>query len=451
MERWHLSVLTAGLDLTGRTPTVATELFRYEDGQLRAVWQHRDPVADYGLGEADPPTAPLRVPAAVREGVGSFWTDDMSLWLRLVPPYGFLGAVPWETALAAGRETPVFRVPDRLPVAVEHCREVGAVLAVSAPAGSRWAADYVRGHLGHLRRHDRGDVHVFADRQTVAGLRGLDPEGLEIHVHDPGKAGQAYEERTRRGASRFDLSARGRLVVRPPAGRVWADWIAAELDGRPVRTLHVIVDAGWDHDRPILAVSPDPDQPVEIARCSYVTGDDIRRLADVIGASTLVLGSPPENPADGASRMVADALGRQRSGPTVYTSLPEDPEGAELAGMYAFLAAAPDEGELRRRSSLFAYLQPEHVAEHLQEDWPEALAATVLPAAYRPGSLDQSDLTDAPSWVSTSERYVATELAAMSRPADAPPVAPYRQAYENGKAEALNQIQEIVAKHLEQS
>jgi hypothetical protein len=229
---------------------------------------------------------------------------------------------------------------------------------------------------------------------------------------------------------------------------MWADWIAAELGGQTVETLHIIVYAGWDHDRPILAVSPDPDKPVEIDHCSYVTGEDIRRLADVLGASALVLGSPPANPADGASRMVADALGRQRSGPTLYTSLPEDPEGAQLAAMYEFLAGSPEERQLRRLSSMFVYLQP---SEDLYVAWPELFGDTVLPAAYRPGALDESDLTGAPSWVSTSERYVATELAELSRPVDAPAAAPYKQSYEDGKVEALNQIQEIIAEHLERS
>jgi hypothetical protein len=441
----RLAVLTVGLDLTDRVPMVAAELFGYEGNRAVQEWQHFDPVPDYGLEGADPSAAALCVPARVRDGIRPYVDEDTALWLRLVSPYGFLGAVPWEGELVPDRAVPVFRVPDQLPVCAEQGRAGVAVIAVSSPAGSSWAAGYLRNHLARLT-----DVHVFADRETAHGLGELAARP-DIHVHKPSHARAAYTARTGRGMSRFTVPATGRPVA-PPAGRMWSDWIAEGLDGRAVRTLQVIVDAGWDHDRPILAVSPDPDQPVEIARCSYVTAEDIRRLADVLGAVTLVLGSPPDNPADTASRVIADGLGRQRSGPTLYTSLRDDPEGRELAAMYGSLGAADSRREQHWHPSFFAYLQPEYYASNLREGWPDSVGATVLPAGYRPSPIDERELTGVPSWVGTSERYVATELAALSRPADAPDLAaPYKKAYKDGKTEALNEIQDIVARHLEQS
>jgi hypothetical protein len=474
IEQWHLSVLSAGIDLTGQTPAVAAELFSYQDGRPVVLWRRHDPIEEYGIGGAGPPATMLPVPppvvAAVTGSMDTVLAGQSSLWLRLIPPYGFLGTVAWEDSLLPGRPIPVLRVPDRLPVASDPGRVWSAVIAVSAPIGSTWAAPYVESLLRSLESQLplARDVHVFADRATANTLRERRTGEVPwVHLHEPQDAHDVSADRSRRGVSQFRRQASDvRVVGPPPAGQVWADWIAVGVAGRAIRTLHLVLDANWDQDRPVLAVSPDPNKPVDNTRCAYVTGDDVRLLADVLGASTLSLGSPPSNRADAASRMLVDDIGRQRSGPTLYTSLTRDGDGRHIAEMYGFLAAAPGDRPLPWHPSLFAYLQPEHVQGRLRDAWPEPaepsddpsafdpLGATVLPEAYQ--VTPEVDLStyyatqqSVPSWVGTSERYVATELASMSRPADAPTTtSTYKVAYDEGKAEALSQIQEIIARHV---
>jgi hypothetical protein len=190
-----------------------------------------------------------------------------------------------------------------------------------------------------------------------------------------------------------------------------------------------------------------------------VTADDIEVLSDAIGAATLSFGSPPDDSSDVAIRMIADGVGQQRQGPTLYSSLARDPDGSSLARAYGFIVKQADQGEIPRHPSLFAYLQPEHVRSSLRDEWPEPqpaddpLRTTVLPEGYVVSP--EADLTDyyqetdsVPLWVATSERYIGSELAGLALTGAAPETTTeYKQAYDRGAAEALAELHELVAKH----
>jgi len=128
IEQWGLAVLRVRLNAGERVPTVTSELLSYAGGSARQVWTSRYPLADFGLTNKPGPPHGLRVPAdlsaAVAEARRDAFAGDSSLWIRLVPPYGYLGAVPWETALVPVAGIPVFRVPDRLPRSEEHTSEL---------------------------------------------------------------------------------------------------------------------------------------------------------------------------------------------------------------------------------------------------------------------------------------------------------------------------------------
>jgi hypothetical protein len=257
-------------------------------------------------------------------------------------------------------------------------------------------------------------------------------------------------------------------------GRIWADWISTGLAGRAVRALHVALDAVWDVEAPLLALSPDPSKPQDTDACAFVAADDIRRLADAVGAATLSLGSPPDVTSDAAMRMIADSIGQQRPGATIHSSIEDDPHGAALARLHGFLAGH-SRGRLPRDRSLFAYLQPEQVQTSLATAWPQppptaqpdALPAAeddLLPAAslpytytYRPAPEDSvvayyAEASSVPSWVAASERYVGQQLADLTRSQDAAPKPPGpKSAYELGAAEGLAELQAIIAKHAKPS
>jgi hypothetical protein len=488
IQQWRLAVLRVQLDLTGRTPAVATELASYPGRTPHRLWARRDPLEAFGLAESKAPPRQLRLPSDLRDAIATSLTADpdleneAALWLRLAPPYGYLGAVPWEESLLEVTDVPVLRVPDRLPAAVDPGRVWSVAIGVSAPADSNWAAPYLVGLVKNISGEVSApvDVDVFADARTVAQLpRYFDPP-VQVHVHKPSDARQASEDRSRRRASELGRWDREGRLARPASpGRIWADWIAAGLAGRAVRALHVVLDATWDSDRPILALSPDPSQPSNTKDSAFITADDVRLLADELGAATLSFGSPPDATSDVAMRVIADGVGQQRPGATIYSSIPLDRGGTWLAETYGFLAGTPADrsGEpvLRypslapRHPSLFAYLQPEQVRASLADEWPkpppttdrvrapspadDLLPSAVLPEGYQ--VTPEADLSGyyasaetVPTWVAASECYIGTQLANLSQSATAPEPVGFKRAYEQGAAEALAEIQEIVAKHV---
>jgi len=475
MVQWHLAVLRAQLDLAGTTPMVATELVSYSHRTPHSLWTRSHPLEAFGLAQSAVPPRQLTVPSDLRDDIAASLEADLqgeaALWLRLAPPYGYLGAVPWEESLLPFIGVPLLRVPDRLPAAADPGQLWSVAIGVSAPAGSTWAAPCVAALAQELTLAVSApvDVHVFADAGTAAQLRQLAlPNWDWLHVHKPADARPASEDRSSRRVPQFRRrDSEGRLVEPHAPGRIWADWIAAGLAGRAVRALHVVLDATWDSDRPILALTPDPSEPSDAQNCAFVTSDDVRVLADVVGAATLSFGAPPDVTSDVAMRVIADGVGQQRPGATIYTSIRLDPGGAALARMHGFLAnqSAP---LVPVGSSLFAYLQPEKVQTSLAEEWPQPppasegarpapadedlLPVTVLPEGYQVAP--QADLSDyyasaetVPSWVATSERYIGSQLADLSRSASEPQPVGYKQAYQRGAVEALAELQQMVAKH----
>lgn len=353
IRNWRLCVLRVRLDLSQTNPVVVVTLVSFEDEEPRGLWQQRYDPRDFGIPPDGAPTT-LRLPPALGELVASsFWTNlsrETALWLRLMPPYGYLGAAPWESELIPLIDRPLLRVPDRMPAAADFGTRWTAVVALAARPGSNWAPEYVIGFLDQLRSQvgDLLDVHVFADALTAAGVADLRAPEDWWHLHDP------------------------HTVPRPGTARParWSDWIRTGLEGHAVRALHVVTDAVFDGELPMLLVPADPMDP-DPARAGYVQIESALRLADTIGAATLSFGSPPDNISDAATRMLADDLGQRRPGPTLYSSIADDPIGSALASTHAYLAD-PQTNRLPVSQSQFLYAQPEHVVASLVNAWPTA-------------------------------------------------------------------------------
>ena len=137
ITKWKLAVLRAWLDYSERTPAVSTRLDAYVSGADTTYWQRALALEEFGLSNT--PAMPDRVhlPRVLVEAVQSTVRQELQretvLWLRLKPPYGFLGAVPWED-LATDIDIPVLRVPDRLPAAAPLGQRWRVALAVNAPS-----------------------------------------------------------------------------------------------------------------------------------------------------------------------------------------------------------------------------------------------------------------------------------------------------------------------------
>lgn len=498
VRQWKLGVLRVRLDLSERDPAVDVQLMDYEDGEGGELkWHDRFALEAFGLDHGTTAPASLKVPRSLLQAVAYSWNriaDRASprhradvdpiprwaaLWLRLVPPYGYLGAVPWEEALVATAGTPVIRVPDRLPSAADPGQVWSTAVVINAAPGSTWPAPWAAGLLEGLHQAFNGriEAHVFADAATYETIATRYPgfamaSNRTIRLHDPGHAWHAHTVQAQRRAGRTSRS--------PSGDRVWADWITEGLDGRAVRALHVVTDAVFDLDRPLLRLSPDPGVSTDPSHCVHMTGDEVRRLADTIGASVLSFGSPPENTTDAATRVLADAIGLQRPGPTFYSSLRLDPDGSALVAAHAFAGGALRMPWIPRHPSLFSYLQPAHVRRTLRAPRsPVRYNGPVEPWRITEASAPQGDeITDfaltsrstpdvtpdhrlaayydsspsVPAWLAASERYIDAQvarLAASSSPSDFTPAE--KQSYDRGTGEALLELRDLIARHARRS
>jgi hypothetical protein len=291
------------------------------------------------------------------------------------------------------------------------------------------------------------DIHVFADAGTATELTGLVDSGQGWqHLHNPRHALPAWESRSSRTPD-DERRVRLRSSAVPP-GQVWADWIADGLGGRAARALHVVLDAGWDGDRPVLAVTPDPNDPVDADTRTTVTADQLSGLTD-LSAATLSIASPPANPADAATRMITDTLGRTRRGPTLYSSIGHDISTDALARAYTALLR-PGAG-VPEHMSLFAYLQPEHVlgAGYPVPDDSVTSHGESSPAPSGALSGYYAAAEEVPLWAASSQRFVEAGMTALTTAGDVSGGGfDVKRAYDRGAAGALAEIQALMARHL---
>ena len=447
IKQWRLATLQIRLDLSEGDATVLAEALAYKDeseDDATTLWSARYPLSSFGLKTKKNPKN-LRVPEDLGDAVDSALGGAglSRLWLRLIPPYGYLGAVPWESAIAL----PMVRVPDRLPASAELGRVWRTVLVVSAAPGSTWAAPYIDSFVHYLDKLIDGqcEIDVFADRGTVSALERLSLY-KGVRVHNPSDAKAAVQTR----ASKAQSSTRLAVV----SGQLWPAWIAAGLRGQAVRAAHVVLDGAFDENRPLLTMHPDPEKPVSRAGCAFVTGDEVLALADAVGADVLSFGSPPENPADVATRMIADGVGQMRAGTTLYSALTMDAEGRGLAEAHATIRNRT--GSWPRNPSMFAYVQPELVetstplARNLSVATKgksavdlESFAVDLAPNATLEGIYRDSE--SVPSWVAAADRYLGSQVAGLVRQSDSDvPTAHIKGAYNKGAADALEMLRDIV-------
>ncbi len=449
IKQWRLATLRVQLDLSEGEAAVLTEVLAYRDefeDDATTLWSARYPLSKFGLKAKRNPKK-LVVPDDLGKAVDTALGGSRlsRLWLRLVPPYGYLGAVPWESATAY----PMMRVPDRLPAPAELGRVWRTVLVVSAAPRSSWAAHYIDSFTDYLDKGIKGssEVDVFADAGTASALGNFSlPKG--VRVHDPSDAKVAVQTRV--------LSAQSEAPAAVVSGQLWPAWIASGLRGQAVRAVHVVLDGAFDESRPLLTMHPDPEKPASRTGSAFVTGDEVVALTDAVGADVLSFGSPPDNPSDVATRMIADGVGQTRAGTTLYSALALDADGRRLAE--AHVSVRDRSGFWPRHPSMFAYVQPELVEtsiplgrmvsdsiaiKGISEPEVESIALnlqpnTTLEAMYR-------DAESVPSWVAASDRYLGSQVAGLAQQADSEvPTAHIKGAYNKGAADALTMLRDIV-------
>jgi hypothetical protein len=447
IKQWRLATLRVQLDLSDGDAAVSVEALGYlEDFQDEAtsLWSERYPLSAFGLKAKSPKK--LKVPDGLGKAIRDAFSEAeiSTLWLRLVPPYGYLGAAPWESSVPF----PMLRVPDRLPVPAKLGKVWRTVLVVSAQPGSTWAAPYIDNFTNFLDKSIDGpvEVDVFADAGTAEALQ---PDSMpsSVRVHDPTDAKAAVHARA--------ASSKQRVSFLPAtsAGELWPAWIASGLHGQAVRAVHVVLDGAFDESRPMLAMHPDPEKPMSRSGSAFVTGDELLALTDALGADVLSFGSPPDNPSDAATRMIADSVGQRRAGATVYSALTLDHDGMQLAKAHA---AIRDNDAWPHNPSLFAYLQPQFIlARPIEERNVKGFRELEVQSfdQNQPSiNLEQlySNSESVPSWVAASDRYLGSQIADLAQQADSQmPTAHIKGAYNKGAADALATLRDIVDRNAE--
>jgi hypothetical protein len=473
IKRWKLAVLRAGLDPSERTPVVTTRLDGYASGSDLTYWRRTDPLSAFGLSNsADIPTRvelPEPLARAVQLTMSRELKRESVLWLRLKPPYGYLGAAPWE-ALAADIDIPVLRVPNRLPTPTPLGRMWHVAVAVNAPVGAHWGMQHVRDFSAALRKAFNGsvEVDVFADAHTRELLmRKPDRSDSMIRVHDPGDARSAHERRSAE-VQKTSLGRRTAGIRSYPSDDpllLWADWIISGLAGRAVRALHVASPGLATVGRPRLAISPDPSHSVRLASCITIEPEDLWALADALGASLVSLAAPESRGTDVGARMVADSLGQLRPGPTIYSSMRRDPGCSALAEAHAFLAN-PEDRELPSHPSWFGYIQPESIQgvltepllpHHTGQEESLPVASERSPAMDIHSTIDPDGTLastyryadEVPAWVASSSRFLEAEHADLGNQLAMPGEGKAsKRAYDLGTSQALTDIEALVQRHI---
>lgn len=471
IRQWNLAVLRLTLDLSGPAPMARSTLDGFATGEEVHCWERSDALASFGLELSGKIPRTVHVPRALQEAVVNSMHRELpaqsALWVRLEPPYGFLGAAPWES-LAEKIHVPVLRVPDRLPVAARLGEVWHITMIVSGPGRARWGASHVRGFvaaLGEAVAQDqlgRFEVDVFPNL-TVHRQLADDDTPPNVRIHDP----REYLRLPRTGPAPTRVAGTRRIDFADDPRLVWAEWITSSLGTRASSALHVAAQGVASNDRSMLLMSADPAHAQSQRMPATADANDLWSLADVIGASLVSIAAPEQDGSDVGARMVADRLGQLRPGPTIFSSMRLDPECGALARIHSFLAMQR-ENELPDDPSWFGYIQPESI-QHLlaapllprhtnqvafsgptQNAFTGRIAAESEPfAPTEPISAFLDGKSDVPRWAASSSRFIETRIADISNSVtrNARSAAP-DAAYEMGASKALADIQSLVEQHL---
>ncbi|MHA7207933.1 hypothetical protein [Arthrobacter sp. MDT1-65] len=472
IRRWKLAVLRVSLDLRGRAPVVRSRLDGFPNGHKVSYWERSDPLAKFGLSLSGEIPQAVRVPRELEGAIERSMRTDLplesALWLRLEPPYGYLGAAPWE-ALANRILVPVLRVPDRLPVAASLGDTWRVTMVVSTPSRATWGAMHVRAFTDALARSadmgeiERFEIDVFPNLTVYRQLADDDNDLPHVRLHDP----REFVRQPRTWPAP-NLVGGTRLIDSNDDPRLlWAEWITNRLGSRASSALHVAALGMASEDRSMLKASINPASSQSSHRAATADANDLWSLADAIGASLVSIAAPDHPRRDIGARMVADRLGQLRPGPTIFSSMELDTDCRALAQIYSFLAMQRD-NELPNDPSWFGYIQPESIrhafdqpllARHTNQvtpppslrrgPWGDTSPHGESNAPTAPLSDPFVGESEVPRWVAASSRFLETRQASLSNAiGSGARSGGSDSAYEKGASEALADIQSLIQRHL---
>jgi hypothetical protein len=305
-----------------------------------------------------PPTRTL--PPEVTDGLRGALEDlglapGLPLWLHLVKPYGFLGALDWEAALVPTLGRPLLRLPDFLERPRENRSVLDVALVCSEPVSEprlnppQVLRDVVAAVLAGSRR-PRTTIHIFPDDVYQDALRAAFAGEPRVAVHDP------------QGAQVHGVLPRGSGSLRgDDSGELQSPrlkWMRDSMKGRSLDAVHFVCHGFVADQRPALALAESPLSNRDRRDARYVGAGELTAFLTQVGAWSAVFSSPPGNYSEAGLRLLADSLAQARPGPVLYHTLDMPGFDPALQAMYGFLYA-PMPSPLPLQERWFAYCQPE--------------------------------------------------------------------------------------------
>lgn len=425
---------------TGRGIAAQLQLVSYIGGsarELQAWWLDSTML---GLPtRLTPQWQPTRsLPPDVTDGLRAALEDlglapGLPLWLHLVQPYGFLGALDWEAALVPTLARPLLRLPDFLERPRENRDVLDVALVCSEPVSEprlnllQVLQDIAAAVLAGSRR-PRTTIHVFSDEAYHDSLRHAFAAEPRVAVHDP-QGAQVHGVSARGGVSggvSGSASAEDACELQSP----WLKWMRDSMKGRSLDAVHFFCHGFVADQRPALALAESPLSNRDRRNARYVGVGELAAFLTQVGAWSAVFSSPPDNYSEAGLRLLADTLAQTRPGPVLYHALAGYGPDPALQAMYGFLYA-PAPSPVPAQERWFAYCQPALI-DMLKPVTPTraARAEAALnansslfesaappapprdrsaPAAAPPASVD------APNWVSAAQRYVEQQSLQLQR------------------------------------
>lgn len=408
--------------------TAELQLVSYIGGsmhELSAWWLNS---TELGLPtRLNPHWVPTRsLPPEVTHGLRAALDDlglapGLPLWLHLVKPYGFLGALDWEAALVPALGRPLLRLPDFLERQRENRTMLDVALVCSEPVSEprlnppQVLQDVVAAVLAGSRR-PRTTIHIFPDEAYHDSLRNTFAPEPRVAVHDP------------RGAQAHGVSPRGGV----PADEVgelqspWLKWMRDSMKGHSLDAVHFVCHGFVADQRPALALAESPLSNRDRLDARYVGVGELAAFLTQVGAWSAVFSSPPGNYSEAGLRLLADTLAQTRPGPVLYHTLGAPGPDPALQAMYGFLYA-PVPSSVPCQDRWFTYCQPALI-DTLASPSRAAPAAAALdansslfesvsaaPRRTRGPAAAPPAPAEAPSWVSAAQRYVEQQSLQLQR------------------------------------
>lgn len=384
----------------------------------------------------NPQWSPTRtLPLEVTDGLRGALEDlglapGLPLWLHLVKPYGFLGALDWEAALVPTLSRPLLRLPDFLERPRENRAVLDVALVCSEPVSEprlnppQVLRDVVAAVLAGSRR-PRTTIHIFPDEVYHDALRATFAGEPRVAVHDP------------QGSQAHGVLPRGSASLRGDDGgelqSPWLKWMRDSMKGRSLDAVHFVCHGFVADQRPALALAESPLSNRDRRDARYVGVGELVAFLTQVGAWSAVFGSPPGNYSETGLRLLADSLAQARPGPVLYHTLDATGPDPGLQAMYGFLYA-PMPSPLPLQERWFAYCQPELIdnltpVSRTRSRGPRAVAALDanrslfdVPPTSPPAPRTRGDpppaaapATEAPNWVSATQRYVEQQAQRLVR------------------------------------